>query len=512
MYYYMKPKFDEYISKNNFEMLDKEPIKGDTGSWCEDLNKSNQKFDKPKDLATIIDNRHHKRLALIRSLNDINVIQTHGGKRFYYPNFELFSNYSTYFNADDKCLCNFEIWALGKETSDKTKNIYLGAIFGQGAVGTAMLVYIGGKEYIAKQIKGIAPTTYVSLYNQDLSTINPLHKKYNPCIEYNQVNAVYDNDEKPVLLNALGDNFVNQTFIHMILHEILGKTQYESNYVYQYDAFYCDVDGNYTDWNIMEFCQEGDMADYISNDKTNISEEWMIDMLVQLFAPLNILKCKKYGFVHGDMKCRNVFVDYDVDKKKHVFKLADFDKSSIFWKGVRFSTYNYGIQNPFFYEGYVAMSYKNINEYVNNITNEKNMNDVIKDIIIEGTDDNVTKEMIKNENVDDVVEKNVDGDVKVVVKNEIDALDCYVEPTEQTINANIEDANAFFKRIVTSTEQERKGTEELYYTLGNFIPAQAFIMTHWCPMHMSYDYYSFIISLLGEPKIWKYYNEKKNLY
>jgi hypothetical protein len=50
--------------------------------------------------------------------------------------------------------------------------------------------------------------------------------------------------------------------------------------------------------------------------------------------PLSILKSNEYGFCHNDLKIRNVFVAGTLTKP--IYKLADFDKSSIFWNKLRF--------------------------------------------------------------------------------------------------------------------------------------------------------------------------------
>ena len=77
--------------------------------------------------------------------------------------------------------------------------------------------------------------------------------------------------------------------------------------------------------------------DCIEKEDTQISGKLLLDITKQILEPLSILKCKKYGFVHGDLKCQNIFVKKG-STGAIIFKLADFDKSSIFWKGIRFHT------------------------------------------------------------------------------------------------------------------------------------------------------------------------------
>lgn len=66
----------------------------------------------------------------------------------------------------------------------------------------------------------------------------------------------------------------------------------------------------------------------------------------QLFTALSMLQHPKYAFVHGDLKTKNVFVKQvdpteDPKGRKYIFKLADYDKSSITFNGIRF--YNEGM-------------------------------------------------------------------------------------------------------------------------------------------------------------------------
>ena len=68
------------------------------------------------------------------------------------------------------------------------------------------------------------------------------------------------------------------------------------------------------------------------------------DMITQILRPMSILQHSKYAFIHGDMKTKNIFVktnDINTDNKKsYIYKIADYDKSSINYNGIRF--YNEG--------------------------------------------------------------------------------------------------------------------------------------------------------------------------
>ena len=123
--------------------------------------------------------------------------------------------------------------------------------------------------------------------------------------------------------------------MHLIFNEILQDSE---NYLYQYDAFYCKGSG----YNIMDIASERDFSAYLdSNNFAADKAKWpqlagVLDtMMTQLMFPLALLKSDLFGFVHADLKCRNLFLHRKEDGQL-VFKLGDFDKSSIFWNGVRF--------------------------------------------------------------------------------------------------------------------------------------------------------------------------------
>ncbi|AGF85596.1 putative protein kinase [Moumouvirus goulette] len=192
-----------------------------------------------------------------------------------------------------------------------------------------------------------------------------------------------------IYLNCSNDNFTNQTIMHIILDNILSH-YYNDHYIYQYDVFFCEnrsnvkigtssiinaatfgyssktnvkqVDG----YSILEFANAGSLFDIIenmSNTFINIIDDYenllfiFNDIFVQVLKTLQILQQPKYSFVHGDLKTKNIFVSFNNyiklpqkytdtqgNKKQkfpqYIYKIADYDKSSITWNGVRF--YNSG--------------------------------------------------------------------------------------------------------------------------------------------------------------------------
>lgn len=190
------------------------------------------------------------------------------------------------------------------------------------------------QELILKSIANEHPSKYLSLRVYDYITDS---EKINPSIN---VYPIYNPQGERKILSIQNTNFTNQTCLHFILNELL---QGNPHYLYQYDAFYCGTTG----YNVTEFANAGDLHYYLSR-KNNITDAILVDAIRQICSPFSILKRPEYSFVHGDLKARNVFVS--VKDGNPTYKLADFDKSSITWKGFRFynGTGDYRILNiPF---------------------------------------------------------------------------------------------------------------------------------------------------------------------
>lgn len=209
---------------------------------------------------------------------------------------------------NDKCLCD--------KIHKGTKYANIGNIIGRGKVGYVALLEQSGEELILKTIENVSvDRKYLSIriyeYNQGKGMINKSNKK--------------NSFGEKINIAVEGDDFSNQTCIHMILNLILKKNK---NYIYQYDAFICGNEGQ----NITEKA-DGDLINYI--ESKNITKEEIIDIIRQVCKPLNKLKSDPYGFNHNDLKTANILYKID-DKGKPIFKIADYDKSSIYWNGLRF--------------------------------------------------------------------------------------------------------------------------------------------------------------------------------
>lgn len=342
---------DEYV------LFGREMPKSD--NYCSEIDTS---IIDSKLFKKIINSHYSKRFELFNQLNKI-------GKsisNFDYPNLDFINNFGQLLKINDKCLCQI----LTNPENTPFENI---KEFGKGKTGVATLVKIRNTPpehnfHIVKGIKNIKLYEYLSLYVKPIvnvtSRADELNNDYvnsNKCIFYNLTNFKDNNHPNSVnfygILSTGGDNYSNQTAIHMILNAIMDDNP---NYIYQYDAFVCSDKSGIIGYSLTEFANQGDISTFIENPSTIISDNFLIDMIRQLLYPLSILKSDEYGFCHSDFKCRNVFVSLEPNEDKTnlipVYKIADVDKSSIFWNGIRFYN-NFYNNNPLLSGIQLAVSY-----------------------------------------------------------------------------------------------------------------------------------------------------------
>ena len=234
--------------------------------------------------------------------------------------YEFLSDFWNYLYINEDCLCGL-VEEQGKTKSGRLNNIKL---FGKGKVGEAFLISEPAtqKNFILKAILNIGTSM------PRIKAYKVIKGETNPIVLGAQLES--QNAGEPVFVTAGMTNFANQTVMHMLMNLLLGESL---NYVYQYDAFICK---NVNGYNIMETASEGDMSNYINSvDRTDEALIAICDESIrQLFPVLAFLKSQEIGFCHNDLKAKNVFVNRQAG---HVsYKLADFDKSSITFRGVRF--------------------------------------------------------------------------------------------------------------------------------------------------------------------------------
>jgi serine/threonine protein kinase len=229
-------------------------------------------------------------------------------------------NFTSYVTVDNERYC--------KRIFQDRFPYVVGSVIGSGKVGQAALLSRNKINLVIKSISAKSPK-YLSLRLIDHpgDTVNP----------WNTAWQIFDQNNNRKIIAVGGDNFANQTSIHLILNIILRDNPH---YIHQYDAFYCDGLG----YNIMEYSDGGDLHKFLETNVIN--DDVIFSVISHVLTPLSILKHPIYNFNHSDLKTKNIFVNKT--ESGLVFKIADYDKSSITWHGFRFYnwSYNYGTASP----------------------------------------------------------------------------------------------------------------------------------------------------------------------
>lgn len=236
-------------------------------------------------------------------------------------NLDFINNFYSYFYIDEQCICS---GLLGLRPSNYIFQTGRNPI-GTGKVGSIYTMNYDNQRLILKSVSNVSVRRYIPLH---YSVYNQSFARMNPSIDENVfIMNTSQGTSQRVILYSGSDNFTNQTIQHLILNIILDTLP---NYIYQYDAFFCSRNG----YNIVEFASGGDLTDYLTNIQ-RVTTSIARNILRQILLPIKILKQNTYGFVHADLKAKNILVTYD-NNRNPIFQIADYDKSSIFWNGVRF--------------------------------------------------------------------------------------------------------------------------------------------------------------------------------
>lgn len=195
---------------------------------------------------------------------------------------------------------------------------------GQGKVGTISLLSKGDENNLVVKSVKATPVRYLSLRIIDHpgESINPWNNYWN----------ITDQNGKRKIITVGGDNFANQTSMHYILNLILGESPH---YIHQYDAFYCESNG----YNVIEYSNGGDLHNFLEHNV--LTDDTLFNIIAHVLAPLSVLKNPEYNFNHSDLKAKNVFAHRTAAGT--VFKIADYDKSSITWNGYRFYNWTFNL-------------------------------------------------------------------------------------------------------------------------------------------------------------------------
>ncbi len=335
--------------------------------WCNpDLS-----FETYDQLITIIDEHQTVRESLLDSLMSID------------PNhirdLEFCRDFYTLLAVNDKCFCR----GIVEGRSPDTLFTVLTTEGKSGKVGTAYQIEIRGHpnmKLIIKSIKNIEYGKYLFILIEPLSPDNLRNNILTN--EYFHQHPFYSVDGKPIVIAIRSDDFANQTILHMLIDQVL-RAYTNVNYVYQYDAFICGNQGRlryqkdnigYIGYNIMEIANRYDLSTYLESFRTPLTLTIVDDILIQVLSPLQILQQPEYAFIHGDLKAKNVFVHENPDHSI-IYKIADYDKSSITWRGIRI--YNRGGK-------YTAEAGKTASEAVGSFVNYASY--IVNPISINGVD------------------------------------------------------------------------------------------------------------------------------
>lgn len=178
--------------------------------------------------------------------------------------------------------------------------------------------------------------------------MNPRYYQYSKKIydnleldkDYNGHN-VNESDEKIFITAAELDDFKNEMIQNIICRHILDKNN--ENLINYYNYIYIKVNGKDYGGILMESLA-GSLNQYLDNLKENnqniFENDDFANSLNKYLTNLDILKLPQYRFNHSDLKVQNVFYKIGKDNKL-ILKIADLDKSSITFNGIRFINGNF---------------------------------------------------------------------------------------------------------------------------------------------------------------------------
>ena len=236
--------------------------------------------------------------------------------------------------VDDACFCR----GVVSRNTYLTPAIYLGRILGQGKVGAAYDLFDRSNHDANLIIKVIGDIEYKNYLSIQVEIYSPgeLDERIQ---RYLNNHPFADTRGNPITFAFRSDDFANQTILHMLLDAIL-SVYGNNNYVRQIDAFICNglalyegIPNGYHGYNITEKAALGDLTEFIES-QIGVTRDLIDDILIQILSTLQILQQDEYSFIHSDLKARNIFVDNSTGLI--IYKIADYDKCSITWKGVRF--------------------------------------------------------------------------------------------------------------------------------------------------------------------------------
>jgi hypothetical protein len=127
------------------------------------------------------------------------------------------------------------------------------------------------------------------------------------------------------------DDFKNEMIQNIICRQILGKDN--KNLINYYNYVYIEIEGTVYGGILMEKV-DGSLDYYIKNTHEILSNDKFKKSLIIYINELKKLKHPIHRFNHSDLKLQNIF--YKIEGGELILKIADLDKSSITYNGIRF--------------------------------------------------------------------------------------------------------------------------------------------------------------------------------
>jgi hypothetical protein len=176
---------------------------------------------------------------------------------------------------------------------------------------------------------------HVNLLKENFEICNFNMKKSFMCSQ--NVNGDENNNIFPYCRT---NDAINDYIINLIIQRISidKKIDNDLKFVKYHNIFVTRVNGVYRYCILMDM-KTCDLKEYIDRRFIELSADdkkrGIVDIFNKIVPSLKILKEPAYLFTHTDMKKENIFVDI-METGDDIFYLADFDKSSIYYHGIRF--------------------------------------------------------------------------------------------------------------------------------------------------------------------------------
>lgn len=218
----------------------------------------------------------------------------------------------TYFDIDEKCLCNI-LKSNKFITFNDVKNRFI--------LDKKNMVI---KDTLTKLSYIIDESTTINIPEEDISNL--------------KLNHYIDNGKDRV--NVSLSKFMNNTIISYIINIIIDEIR-RTNHVKILDTFFCTLNQKYIGFSIFEkYTSSIELFNQLFiKSEHNKCLEIAEKLLEQIIGILE--KLKQYSFSHGDLVLNNI----QFNEKKNEFKVSNYRNSKIVWNGIIFHSFNKNSKN-----------------------------------------------------------------------------------------------------------------------------------------------------------------------